>query len=128
MAASLSLGSDEVRIIGHAINWRLNVPYEHSSPSPLSEQEAETLRSLFNDLCSLNRLCLSGLESVLVEIEESYACGEGRLQLPRRYYRLMTDAVASFFKELRASPTELEVVTGSPSIKTSELLSRLQAI
>lgn len=30
---------DELRILGHAINWQLNVPYHRSAPPQLKEEE-----------------------------------------------------------------------------------------
>lgn len=126
MAAATTLGPEELRIIGHAINWQLNVPHERISPPQLSEQEKGNLTHMLADLCSTIRLRGSGLDSLSVEVGEFYGCVGFRMSLPHEYLRLMTEAVASFFEELRFSPTELEIVTGLPPSKTSELLSRLQ--
>ena len=129
MAKVLALGADDLRIIGHAINWRLNVPYEHTTPPPLTESEQTILSRTFTDVCALHRLCVghSAANSVSVERGEPYSSADGRMLLPDLHLRLVTDALASFFEELHSSPTEIEVVTGLPPSKTSELLSRLRA-
>src|SRR5436190_893235 len=126
MAASVALSSEELRIIGHSINWQLNVPYEHTLPPQLSEPDAQVLRLLFNELVSQNRHSLFSDSPVLIEIKDPYLCTDGRMQLPPDYFRLMTDAVGSFVKEVGSSPVEMEVITGSTCSKTSELLARLQ--
>ena len=126
MEICFSFGTDELRIIGHSINWQLNGPYEYTSPPHLSEQDADILRLLFNDFCSLNQLCFSGCESVQVAVGEPYSIASGRMQLPPTYLCLMTDAVASFFREVGPDMTEISVITGLPGFKTAELLSRLQ--
>ena len=129
MATGLALGADDLRIIGHAINWRLNVRYEHTIPPPLTASERTTLSQTFADVCALHQRCAGGgaVNSVWVERGQSYSCAECRMLLPDDQLRLVTDALASFMEELHASPTEIELVTGSPPSKTSELLSRLRA-
>ena len=127
MRTNIALGSEELRIIGHAINWQLNVPFERSTPLRLSERETGILSKLFADLCDLNRLCLAGMESVSLEVGEPYLCAEGRMRMPPDDFRMMTEAIASFLSELESSPSEIEIVTGAPSSKTAELLSRLRA-
>ena len=124
---TLSLGSDDLRIIGHAINWQLNGPYEHTPPPHLKEEDAEALQLLFNDVCKLNQKCLADSQSIGIEPGETYLCHGGRMTTSQRYFQLMTDAVASFFAELQSSPEELSIVTGLPSAKTSDVLARLQA-
>jgi hypothetical protein len=126
VASSLSLVTDEIRIIGHSINWRLNVPCGHAFE--FSEVERQVLRLLFNELCCQQRACQFGAKSILIQIGQSYSCADGRMQLPLRYFRLMTAAVASFLEESRHSPSELEAITGSPVSKTIELLSRMQTM
>ncbi|HYV39866.1 MAG TPA: hypothetical protein VE988_29530 [Gemmataceae bacterium] len=126
--SNLKLGSDELRIIGHAINWQLNVPYEHTSPPQLCEEDAAFLSDLLTDLSRLNRMCLSNGVSVSVETGDPYSCKGGMVLLPSKKLRLMTDAVASFLGELQSTPAELEIVTGLPTSKTAELLSQLEAM
>jgi hypothetical protein len=129
MTTGIALGPDDLRIIGHSINWELNVPYDHSPPPRLSEQEAAALNGLFTDLCRLNRHCLAGgVDSVLVEVADPYSVSDDRIRLPALYLTLMTEAVASFLREVGHSSTELEVVTGLPWSKTPELLARLQGV
>jgi hypothetical protein len=125
---NLSVIDEELRVIGHAINWRLNGPFEHTSPPELSEEDRQVLRIFFNEVCCQQRVCQFGAKSILIEVRDRYSCADGRMQLPSAYFRLMKDAVASFFGELQYSPTELEVVTGSPASGTSGLLSRMQVI
>lgn len=119
-----SFGTNELRIIGHAINWVLNGPYEHTAPPSLSEQERDILGLLLGDVCR----CLSDSGSANLAVAEPYSCTGGQMRLPPARLRLITDAVASFSNELRSSPVELEVVTGLPPSKTTELLSRLRGI
>ena len=127
MRTNIARGSEELRIIGHAINWQLNVPFERSAPPRFNERETEVLSRLFADVCELNRRCLSGMESVSLEVGEPYLCAGGRMRLPPDDFRMMTEAIASFLSELGSSPSEIEIVTGAPSSKTAELLSRLRA-
>jgi hypothetical protein len=125
---AFDFSADEIRIITAAITWESNIAYERTPPPKLSEKDKQILRVLFHELCAQQQVCLFGANSVLMEIGESYSCEDGRMQLPPAYFRLMADAVASFFAELRSSPTEITIVTGLPWTKTSELLSRLQAV
>lgn len=120
--------TDELRIIGHAINWRLNGTYELTSPPGVNEEDWQVLRILFNEVCSQQRACQFGAKPILMEVGEPYSCADGRMQLPSAYFCLMKDAVTFFVGEMQHSPTELEVITGSPASKTSTLLSRMQAI
>ena len=128
VASSLSVGADELRVIGHAITWRLNGPYEHASPPGLSDEDRQILRILFNELCSQQRASQFSAKPVWIEVEKLYACKDGWMQLPPAYFRLMTDAVASFVGEFRHTPTELKVVTGLPASNALRLLSRMEAI
>ncbi len=128
MASALSVVADELRIIGHAINWRLNGSYEHTSPPELGEEDRQVLRILFNEVCCQQRACQFGAKPILIEVREPYSCVDGRVQLPLAYFRLVKDAVAAFLAELQHSPTELEVVAGSPASSASGLLSRMRAI
>ncbi len=128
MTSGLSVVADDLRIIGHAINWRLNGPYKHTSPPGLSEEDRQVLRILFNEVCCQQRVLQFGAKSILIEVREPYSCEDGRIQLPSAYFRLVKDAVASFLGELQHSPSELELVTSSPASNSSELLLRMQAI
>jgi hypothetical protein len=127
MIATLSLGPEELRIIGHAINWQLNVPYEHSPPPDLSDEEVTALSRIFSDLTSLMARCRSGAESVAIEVGGFSRVEGNHLGLSPTELRLLTGAVASFLGELQGSPTEVEVVTGLPWARTAEVLARLQA-
>ena len=93
-----------------------------ATPRPLTANEQTMLSQTFTDVCALHGLCVSGsaVSSVWVERGESYSCADGRMLLSDLHLRLVTDALASFFEELRSSPTEIEVVTGSPPSKTAE--------
>lgn len=126
MLANIALNHDDQRIAGHAINWQLNVPYEQTPPPRLSAAEADMLSALLTHLISLNRAFLSGTESVPLELGEPFGPINEHLRLPRRYFELLTDAVQSFHEELRSTPAELEIVTGLPLHRTSDLLHRLQ--
>jgi hypothetical protein len=126
MSASITLRPEELRIIGHSITWQMYIRHENTPAPRLGAQETGILTSVFNNLCDLNRSCFSGAEAVSVEIGEPCLCEPGRIRLPQAHFRLMTAAVASFFEELRSSPIEIEVLTGSPWSKTAELLTRLQ--
>lgn len=128
MMAKVCLGPEELRIIGHAINWRLNLPYENTSPSRLSEEEANTLSRILADLSGLIAAYWSGARPVEIELGDSCVRAENRLLLSPSGFRLVIGAVASFIRELGSSPTEMEVVTGAPWSKTPEVLSRLQAL
>jgi hypothetical protein len=128
VVSSLSVGGDELRIIGHAINWRLNHAYEHTSPPELSEEDRQTLRILFNELCSQQRAFQFNGKPTLIEVRAPYACEDGAMRLSPAYFRLMTDAVGSVVQEYRQAPTEWQVVTGLPASDTSKLLSRMEAI
>ena len=122
-----SLGSDDCRIIGHAINWLLNVPYEHSSPPHVSDGDISILLGLFHDVCELNRMCLLESKTVTIEVAEVYACEGERLKLPIATLHLAIQVLASFIDELRSSPYELKVITGVPIGKSVQCLSRLQS-
>src|SRR4051794_32315047 len=97
VAVSVSLVPEDLKVIGHSINWQLNGDYEHTPRPKLSEQEAETLSRLLTDLIGLTRV---GASSVPVEIGDPYLCEPDRLRLPPPTFRLMAGAVASFFGEL----------------------------
>lgn len=127
MTFGMLLVVDELRVIGHAINWRLNGPCEHIAPRELSEGDRQSLRILFNEVCSQQRFCQFGGKSVLIEVRESYSCSDGRMELPSASFSLIRDAVAAFLGELQHSPTELEVLTGLPASVSSGLLTRMQA-
>jgi hypothetical protein len=125
--ASIYLDSDDLRIIGHSINWELNVPFEKTVAPHLSEKDTETLNSLMDELCELNRQwCLPQGKAAQVEIGEEHQIGPGQIALPASCLRLVSQAVASFRDELSSSPTEVEIVTGLPMSSTQELLDRLR--
>jgi len=126
--STLELATDELRTIGHAVNWRLNGPYHQTSPPGLSEEEKQSLRILFNELCAQQRVCQFGAASISLQIGVPDGCADGQMQLPPAYYRLIRDAVASLVSELQHSPAELEIITGWPAAHTSELLSRIEAV
>lgn len=128
MELSFSLNTDELRILGHAINWQLNGPFEHTHPPRLTEHEASRLLCIFNEICDLRRLFERQLGTVLVIIGEPCSFISGRLQLSPVDYQLMAKAVSYFFNEFRSSPEEITVVTGSHWLMTAELLSRLEAM
>lgn len=128
MTTGLWVVTDELRIIGQAINWQLNGPYEHTSPPELSKEDRQILRILFNEVCCQLKVCQFGGKSILIEVEETYSCADGRMQLPLAYFRLVKDAVAFFLGELQHSPAELQIVTGLPVSSTSNLWARMQAI
>ncbi|MEI7684782.1 MAG: hypothetical protein WCL32_07120 [Planctomycetota bacterium] len=125
---TISLTSDDLRIIGHSINWELNVPYERTIRPDLSPEERQILRIISNELCCQQRACHFGRQTALIEVGESYFCEDGRMRLPLLYFRLMTEAVVSFLGELSQSPTEVEIVTGSPMASTVELLERMRSM
>ena len=125
--AILRLAADEIRIIGHSINWRLNGPYEHTSPSESSAEDMQTLRIMFNELCCQQRACQFGEPSIIIEVGLPYSCTDGRMQLPPTYFRLIMDALALFLGEFRHYPADLELLTALPLASTSELFSRMQA-
>ena len=128
MMTSVSVASDDLRILGHAISWELGGSYEHTPAPSRSEREVEILTRLHSSLCDLNRQSLAGVRPLFVEVGEPHALESGRLRISKEDFRLMIDALASFFGELSCSPWELEVLTGVPSTQTSELLSRLEEI
>ncbi len=126
--AELSLTSEHLRIIGYAIGWRLNGPYERTSPPALKEEDRQTLRILFNEIAVQQIACQFGISSVTARLGQSYCCADGLMQLPWSHLELMTDSLAWLLAELADSPTELRVVTGSEPSKALETLGHLRHI
>lgn len=127
--STLSLVADDLRIIGHSINWQLNPSIENQPTIDLAEQHRQVLRILLNELAAQQRFCqFNPPNKVDLEISDNYKCIDGFISLPTIYYDLMKNSVAFFVACLRHSPSELEIITGLPESCSLNLLIRMQKL
>ena len=126
MFAELSLSADDLKIIGHALTWVLNMPSERTPSPGLSTKQRQEIRILVNELLAQQRACEFGPSVISLKIGDSFFCEDWQMQVTLEYFSLIVASLAAFYLELQHSPTELEVVTGLPVAKITALSTELQ--
>jgi hypothetical protein len=120
--SELILSHSETKMVSHAINWVLNVPFEHTPQPGLPPVDADNLNRLLGRLiealaheCTPLTLRLGG------QLERANTI----LSLPLHALLLLNAAVVLFHNELASSPSEIAIVTGMPLGNLKTLVQRL---
>src|SRR5262245_35071248 len=107
MTTKLSVGWEELRILGHAISW-------HLAEAHLSDDEANALSRLHSACSDVIRSPLPATEwSLAIEPADSLLLTGDTLFVPAEHLRLIMQAASSFCSELDHSKTAIESLTGA---------------
>lgn len=119
---SIRISRPDCKIAAHAINWTVNVPFDHTAQPALTEEQSDRLNSMAKHFVGVLESNEPSVELFVTREESSDQVG---LRFGPEDYALLVIAVSAFFKELANSPSEVEIVTGFPAIALKELVQNL---
>jgi len=121
----MSFTRTDIKIVAHAINWVLNVPFNNTEPPQLSEQDQHKLELVFARFTEI-----LAKQSARVSLRKSneFKLEGDILYCPSGHIALIFRALRAFSQELAQSPTEIEIVTGLPAANLQELCRRMALV
>lgn len=118
------LAAADVRIIGHAINWLLNVPFDSTPQPSISPEEYGMLSRIFEVLVEVISKELPFVKFTRVSSGDVRLDGT-ILHSPSGHLQLMHVALRLFAQELAHAPAEIAIITGRPAPQLFRLRRRL---